>query len=44
MQVVLGVPFSHLTAVSHAVEGEVAVSAQDCSANEGGAFTGGCRL
>ena len=40
VQVVLGVPFSHLTAVSHAVEGKVAVSAQDCSANEGGAFTG----
>tara|TARA_B100000900_G_scaffold408850_1_gene423778 strand:+ start:529 stop:1284 length:756 start_codon:yes stop_codon:yes gene_type:complete len=40
VQVVLGVPFSHLTAVSHSVEGEVAVSAQDCSANESGAFTG----
>ena len=40
VQVVLGVPFSHLTAVSHALEGEVAVSAQDCSANESGAFTG----
>ena len=40
VQVVLGVPFSHLTAVSQAVEGEVAVSAQDCSANESGAFTG----
>jgi len=40
VQVVLGVPFSHLTAVSHSLEGEVAVSAQDCSANESGAFTG----
>ena len=40
VQVVLGVPFSHLTAISHTVEGEVAVSAQDCSANESGAFTG----
>ena len=40
VKVVLSVPFSHLTAVSHAVEGEVAVSAQDCSANESGAFTG----
>lgn len=40
VQVVLGVPFSHLTAISHALEGEVAVSAQDCSANESGAFTG----
>ena len=40
VQVVLGVPFSHLTSVSHAVEGKVAVCAQDCSANESGAFTG----
>lgn len=40
VKVVLGVPFTHLTAVSQAVEGELAVSAQDCSAQESGAFTG----
>tara|TARA_B110000467_G_scaffold157214_1_gene171688 strand:+ start:878 stop:1633 length:756 start_codon:yes stop_codon:yes gene_type:complete len=40
VKVVLGVPFTHLTAVSQVVEGEVAVSAQDCSAQESGAFTG----
>ena len=40
VKVVLGVPFSHLTAISHALEGELAVSAQDCSAYESGAFTG----
>ena len=40
VKVVLGVPFTHLTAVSQVVEGELAVSAQDCSAQESGAFTG----
>lgn len=40
VKVVFGVPFTHLTAVSQAVEGELAVSAQDCSAQESGAFTG----
>ena len=40
LKVILSVPFSHLTEVSNALDGEVAVSAQDCSANESGAFTG----
>ena len=40
LKVILSVPFSHLTEVSNALDGEVVVSAQDCSANESGAFTG----
>lgn len=40
LKVILSVPFSHLTEVSNALDGEVVVSAQDCSANESGAYTG----
>ena len=40
LKVILSVPFSHLTEVYNALDGEVVVSAQDCSANESGAFTG----
>ena len=40
LKVILSVPFSHLTEVSNALDGQVVVSAQDCSANESGAFTG----
>jgi triosephosphate isomerase (TIM) len=40
VKVVLGVPYTHLAAVVQAVDGEVAVSAQDCSAHEKGAYTG----
>jgi triosephosphate isomerase len=40
VKVVLSVPFTHLIALSQALEGEVALSAQDCSAQGSGSFTG----
>lgn len=40
VQIVLGTPFTHLASISQAVDGEIALSAQDCSAHDKGAFTG----
>ena len=41
-QVVLGVPFIHLTAVSEAVAGKngIEIAAQNCSDKDSGAYTG----
>lgn len=40
VQVILGVPFTHLSPVAQVLGGKIALSSQDCSANSNGAFTG----
>lgn len=40
VKVVLATPFTHLASIAQAVDGELAIGAQDCSAHKKGPYTG----